>query len=1096
MAATTASSKTGGNIRERLREAMAHFDRILPSQAPIKDFVHHNTLHGYQHYDFPRALAAARDRTGIDAYLPDRMFRDIYAEGRITEDDLVQVLDAETDLEAGAPLLIADGREITRRDVYLYRLRYPFTPMNGSQLVWQIEEMDALESFQDDVPEETRRRITGDAGPGSEAGLVADLWSACLKALGLEHYALHPEDLMDLSPDQADAIFRRFAETAGGEGKTGGRVRHRMDLEAQFLLGNLLKRVGKDITLRGVLLALTGVDLMDDIRPLVIRYLGNYLDLGVAAWHSKDKDRGFFTAWRASAGRDFVWALSDLPEWRDEIADLPADVLDVVILEMKMRGLPENAWIGYLECLALELPGWSGMFLWRHGNPGYEGLDPPIEMLDYLAVRLVLERLFAMRLCRRVWKIAPDLDFLNWHFHTNKDEFLVRYSLFNSTLPEYAVSRAHRLVAMADDFPPSPKDWSQLAHVIWTWRYSPAADRTKGHTVYGSGWQLFRLSQHLGLGGDAVRALSSEEVEALLNCLDQLTPDKAKFIWLRAYENHYRDQLFEAVAQNHGRGRWKTRETAPDAQVVFCMDDREESIRRHLEEHNPAIETFGAAGFFGVAMNWTGLDDANPTALCPVVVSPAHEVRESAVPEAKADHDRRRKVRLGLKDFLLHGMRHRLVASAVATAAIAPAALFALAGKIFVPLGFNNTAGRLRQLAESPVPTVLELTAEDDGSDATPEHNRLGFTDTEQADHVEGLLRTIGLTGGFAPLVVVMGHGSTSENNPHRAAYDCGACSGRHGGPNARVFAAMANRSEVRILLRGRGIDIPETTWFVGSQHNTCDETFIWYDPAAIPEVFETRLRMLGQDLYAAARRSAHERCRKFVSAPDEPSMAQALDHVQGRRFDISQARPELGHVTNAAAFIGRRSLSQGAFFDRRVFLISYDPRTDPDGTIVENILLNAGPVSAGINLEYYFSTVNNAEYGCGSKTTHNVTGFFGIMDGTESDLRTGLPLQMIEIHEAMRLQVLVEAKTEVLTDVYKRQPPLQELVGNGWLLLSAKDPDSAAIHVFDPKRGWIPWHGDGTPLPTRDSSVDCYKGHREHLPPALIRQAGEGGHA
>jgi uncharacterized protein YbcC (UPF0753/DUF2309 family) len=66
------------------------------------------------------------------------------------------------------------------------------------------------------------------------------------------------------------------------------------------------------------------------------------------------------------------------------------------------------------------------------------------------------------------------------------------------------------------------------------------------------------------------------------------------------------------------------------------------------------------------------------------------------------------------------------------------------------------------------------------------------------------------------------------------------------------------------------------------------------------------------------------------------------------------------------------------------------------------------------------------------------MTGFLGVMEGASSDLRTGLPRQMIEIHEAMRLQVIVEAKTDILTEIYKRQPPLQELIGKGWLLLSA----------------------------------------------------------
>jgi uncharacterized protein YbcC (UPF0753/DUF2309 family) len=169
------------------------------------------------------------------------------------------------------------------------------------------------------------------------------------------------------------------------------------------------------------------------------------------------------------------------------------------------------------------------------------------------------------------------------------------------------------------------------------------------------------------------------------------------------------------------------------------------------------------------------------------------------------------------------------------------------------------------------------------------------------------------------------------------------------------------------------------------------------------------------------------------------------------------------------------------------VFLISYDPGKDPEGTVLEAILLAVGPVGAGINLEYYFSTVSNERFGCGSKVTHNVTGLFGVMDGNASDLRTGLPRQMIEIHEAMRLQVLVEAKIETLTAIYQRQPPLQQLIGNGWLLLSAKDPDSDAIQVFDPARGFAPWDGGGEPLPRVQRSPDWYRGHSDPLPPVLI---------
>ena len=205
-----------------------------------------------------------------------------------------------------------------------------------------------------------------------------------------------------------------------------------------------------------------------------------------------------------------------------------------------------------------------------------------------------------------------------------------------------------------------------------------------------------------------------------------------------------------------------------------------------------------------------------------------------------------------------------------------------------------------------------------------------------------------------------------------------------------------------------------------------------------------------------------------------------------GRGHDISQARPELGHATNAAAFIGPRALSRGLFLDRRVFLISYDPEGDNDGRIVEGILLAAGPVGAGVSLEYYFSIVDNERFGCGSKVTHNIAGLFGVMEGADSDLRTGLPWQMVEIHEAMRLLVVVEQTSAVLTVIIERQPALQELVGNEWIILAAKHPSTADIQRYCPRRGWLPWSGSAV-LPQVGRSADWYAGHSGPLAPVVV---------
>jgi hypothetical protein len=219
-----------------------------------------------------------------------------------------------------------------------------------------------------------------------------------------------------------------------------------------------------------------------------------------------------------------------------------------------------------------------------------------------------------------------------------------------------------------------------------------------------------------------------------------------------------------------------------------------------------------------------------------------------------------------------------------------------------------------------------------------------------------------------------------------------------------------------------------------------------------------------------------------------------ALARVARRAVELSQARPEFGHATNAAAIVGRRCVSQGLFLDRRVFLISYDPLLDPQGAVLEGLLLAVGPVGAGINLEYYFSSANPEKYGCGTKVPQNVVGLFGVMEGVAGDLRTGLPIQMTEIHEPMRLQLVIEQKIQVLLAIYERQPPLRELIGNGWINVAAMDPDTGAISEFQPGTGFVRWERPLRPLPEVAASAEWYAGASGPLGPALIRQRLDAG--
>jgi uncharacterized protein YbcC (UPF0753/DUF2309 family) len=1069
------STPSASPSRDWLTELEHRLEHVLPGQASIADFVHHNTLHGFQHLHFRKALAEAEAATGAHGYLPPAAFRSYFEAGRIDLADLNAALDETPDLDAAAAL----PGGFTRRNVLLAGLRFDLSPIARAALRWRIDEAGALERLADGVSADARARVCGNH---AEADALTRLWSTAQMVLGVD---LERAPSLSESREAEDEAARLWAT-------------HQLRHDADRRLAELMAQAGRDMTLRGLLMRLTGRDLLNDLRPYLVRHLSAYLDLGMADWHHPTRAQGFYAAWLDSARNDPHFELAELPGWETLLERLPPSSAACIEQELQVLGLARERWIEYLEALAKELPGWSGMFLWRHLHPGYAGQTAPVSLTDYLAVRLVLERMYAQRLTAAHFKSEATLHGLRGYLRRHPAELRVRLALYGDTLPEWLEDQGHRLVRSAASHAEEALDdaWLPVARLIETWEAHPECIES-GRTCEARLWPLFLLCQHLGLSAEALAQLGDTGATALMRCLESLTPQNAGWVWLQAYERHYREQIFAALTANVGRGKWLTRMQRPAAQLMFCMDDREEGLRRHLEEMRPEIETLGAAAHFNVPHAWCALDTTQAVPLAPVVptvVIPAHEVREQARPEDAAsmpEHAARIRRRLGWKARLVQGTRQGLVAPGLLAAAAAPLTLGVLAGKAFAPATYGRFAERLRAAFDRPVGTRIAFVAANDSPPATPDARRLGFTDVEQADRVQTLLRSTGLTHGFAPLVVISGHGSHSQNNPHASAYNCGACAGRFSGPNARLVCAMANRPEVRTILRERGIDIPGDTWFVGAVHDTCDDIVTWFDVDLVPPALRDTLTGLQRDVDEACKLHAEERCRRFMSAPLGMTPAQAWHHATGRANDYSQARPELGHATNAAAFIGRRALSHSAFFDRRVFLISYDPTQDPDGAIAERHLLTNGVVGAGISLEYYFSTVNNEQYGCGSKVMHNVAGHLGVMEGAASDLRTGLPRQMIEVHEAMRVLAVVEQTTEVLTAIYQRQPPLQELVGNGWVLLAAMDPVTSEIHRFIPGTGWQKWQPGTLDLPRVKRSPDWYRGHREALPPALIETPG-----
>jgi hypothetical protein len=297
----------------------------------------------------------------------------------------------------------------------------------------------------------------------------------------------------------------------------------------------------------------------------------------------------------------------------------------------------------------------------------------------------------------------------------------------------------------------------------------------------------------------------------------------------------------------------------------------------------------------------------------------------------------------------------------------------------------------------------------------------------------------------------------------------------------------MANDPKVREVVATRsGIRIPPDTFFLGSFHNTCSDQIEYFDARRCPEGVRGILTKVQEDLELATRQNAFERCRRFIQAGVK-SVEQAAEEALARSYMLAEARPEYGHATNAICLVGPRDFSKGLFFDRRSFLVSYDSAIDHDAGILLGILRAVVPVCGGINLEYLFSAMDNEVYGAGTKLPHNIVSLVGIMNGTSSDLRTGLPTQMVEIHEPVRLLVVVVATRKQLDEVIATDPAIERAFRGGWIKLVLRNVESGVLEWRLPSGEYRVYEPTGAELPKIKDYREWLFGKAGHLPFAEV---------
>ena len=1019
---------------ERLQHALEHASELLPAQGPITVFIHHNTLHALEHLSFEEGLEEGSRLYGCQPYLSEARYREELSRGRICRGDLEIVLQEDLGDEATLPVASLG----TRFQLRLAMLEYPLTFGLAQELRWFVAETDALTQFRKDAPADLRKQHVD----ATKHWVMRNLRETKGDPLGSSQSA-DRRGLQLLSD-----LLTRFGRSSVESWSEA--TSESLSLQALWRvcsMGVHHADAGPGTAhpprrQRDLLLEATSVDSDTLVNEMLIRFCVAFLDQGVAPWPLPCREQGFLASFTALYGKKGgppdVW-LRPLAAELTRIQKSGMTPLESIHESLQLLGIPETEWNDFLAATGLALRGWAGMIHQMELRADRVAIPAPAgSVVEFFAVRLLLDRLAVAYVASEELGYTGPLDKL---------------------LPAILSTLARREATQID----------QRAFLV------------------------FQLAQVCGWHPSTLVRYGHRDWELLVAEVEAFNSLERRRLFHRAYECRFRQQTLDALAIHSApqRGRVPT----PRFQTICCLDEREESFRRHMEEICPETETFGAAGFFSVAMYYRGAANAHFVPLCPIVIRPQHWVVEDVGSEHEREHQRRAKTRkaLGAASHHFHLGSRGLASGALLTAGLGVVASIPLVARVLFPRLTSLVRRSASKFFRPPNATLLRLERND--STAGPENGHIGYRLDEMVNIAERLLRDIGLISGFARLIAFLGHGSNSLNNPHKSAYDCGACGGNAGGPNARAAARILNDPRVRDLLIERGILIPEETWFVGGFHNTCDDSVTFLDEDKIPQSHQDDFVAFQQVVEQTCDRNAHERCRRFQSAPLNLSFTAARRHVQARSEDLAQTRPECGHASNAICIVGRRERTRGLYMDRRAFLTSYDPtQDDAEAAILTRVLGAVVPVCGGINLEYYFSYVDSPGWGCGTKLPHNISSLLGVMDGAASDLRTGLPWQMVEIHEPVRLLIVVETTPEILAGIMDRNLGIGTPCRNGWVQMATLDPESNEIHLLGPN-GFELYRPTTNRLLKAPSSTDWYRGWRDNLGFAVIDPQSNGGH-
>ena len=785
----------------------------------------------------------------------------------------------------------------------------------------------------------------------------------------------------------------------------------------------------------------------DDVEKDIIEYISRFLDEGQTTMAMPNRELGMFEAFKL---------FENFP-YEQNAEKFVGETLEKLCVKDA-----ESHFLTHL----LKLHGWAGFIKYRSEDPDYASQEEyPSTLIDYIAIRLYHEEKSV-----RNSKIS-NFDSFEEYSNKNLSDVILQIlkhknMLFGAELDALEVNEKTNIVLSEYITKELNLDALQIQH---------------SNEVLQSDLPLTDLAT-------IIKKLREEE----------------GYIWLKSLEDSYIRSYVEDITNI------ETKEEVPAlASATFCLDVRSEVMRRSIESMG-AYKTFGAGGFLGLPLNFVEFDNAHEQFLAPAIVKPQNVVFEIPV-EAHDEYSSKKGMNKTTKK-VLSDLKNNPYTPYIMVEAIGWIFGINLFGKTFLPQKTNKFLSKfkpskpktrytldklssyeiefyVKKLHTKIIQSVLVDKSKKDYSELeieavrnhllfntrlkfevpeqiieklkttykiTPEDyeyqkNKLamvGFTLEEKVSYLYKYLTMIGQIKDFPEFVTIIGHGSVSDNNPFESALDCGACGGNISLPNTRALCMIANTKEVREAIKEKGIDIPERTKFMPGLHITSTDEIKFYDTDILRPEEAPRFFKIMSDFNKASTLSRMERSKSLPYTNTQ-------NDIMIKSMDWSEPRPEWGLARNMGVFAGPRDFTKHLKLNNRFFMHSYDYKIDNDDAEILTRIFD-GPLIVGewINLEHYFSTVDNHVYGAGSKVYHNIVSKVGVFSGNYSDLKIGLPIQSVYLegkayHEPVRLLSFVEAPLEKVGKAVENSIA-KEFILNEWIRPVIIDREAKKVYSYE----------------------------------------------